>query len=493
MSTALERIFEYTESRPPWSVRGFNNLKPYADRGDELAVHLAQLLNSPPCSGISWTASLRYLGIARNKIGREGACALAAVLATAPQRAQLVYKVEVFCNMACPEWFDTFFIALLKGLPSLEVIDLGGLIGIGDDGDSYIALMRRAIPSAGLKRELRLREMHLDFLGLTDACKDNLLYIIESLKMNCIFLEGNAISAETLQLLVEACLLNREHWSLDSAPSAAGTMQRHVPHELPSIALDCDYGLPMLLGDRIARAVLDAFFERIPAGFCEGVRGQVVVAGFVRIRGSSLSVLSLAMGTSFVSYGGCGFSSNELVMDSHAEILARRALVHAVKCGMVEVCEADSVYLYTSTAPCGYDQKSKGCTVLNKHLAVYQPPDLCAQRRSCFAKIMRWIDPEHGWGGKHFQTKIFPLTGVVVGRKFKGWCSDRGFLPSIGTGSFESRLASVYGVVCSTTQGDSDTAWYWSPAASEFLDGRVGRTLNGTLSHIRRETLYALL
>lgn len=476
-------MLEKMESHQNWSVRGFNNLQKGTDHGDNLAREIATLLGQPRRQEA--IEGLRYLGVSRNHIGGPGAMALSTVISSVPDRLSWVSKVEAFCNVSCSEWFDKFFISLLEGLPSLEVVDLGGMVGIGDNGDTYVALMNAGVQAfASGRRVLCLREIHLDFLGLTDASLNSLLGIVTTLQLNCIFLEGNRLSAETLDTVAAACRLKRARWCPERSISSSVI----VP-PLISVPLSFDYGVSLSVPDRIARAVLDEFFNRIPGGFCDGVRGQIVVAGFASVSKEDISVLSLALGTSFVSYEGCGFSYNELVVDSHAEILARRALVHAVKSGAIKIADSSAIYLYTSTAPCGYDKKSKGTTVLNKNLGIYQPPCLTAQRRSCLAKIAQWQNPSRGWGGKHFP-KIFPLKGVVVGRKYKPWCAERGFLPSSQTGTLESRLSAEYGVVCSTAQGDSDTAWFWSPVTSGFIDGRVGRMLDGSLCELRREALY---
>lgn len=490
MEVELLELLEDMEESQTWSVRGFNNLKRWAD-GDALAYTLASLVSLPQRAdrAADGSRALQYLGVARNGIGMDGATALASALAAAPSRLRYVTKVEAFCNKACSEWFRQFFSAALCGLPLLEVVDLGGMLDIGGSGDGYVSLMLSCVLKLNEGREnasrRRLREMHLDFLGLTDACGEDLLGLVHALELNCVFLEGNFLSALLLDQVVLACRRNRQFWNTERRETTPVCREVNLA-PLSPVSLEDE---KLELAEYIASTVLNGFFDRIPRGYCEHLRGQIVVAGFVRKRGNTLKVLSLATGTSFVSYEGCGFSYNELVVDSHAEVLARRALVHAVKCGAADIdMKTDSIYLYTSTAPCGYDKKSSGCTVLNKHLSPYGPPNISAQRRSCLAKINRWMNPEYGWGGKHFSAPM-ALRGVVVGRKFKSWCTQLGFLPSPRTGTLESRLAAEFGVVTAAVKGDSDTSWFWSEAGTEFLDGRVGRKLDGTCSTVSRGAL----
>ena len=480
---SLKDLLLETERSPSGITRGFNNLQCFKGSGNELATQLADLLRSP--SNEVSEVSLCYLGIARNHIGPDGVLQLSSCLASSPTRLRNVNKVEVFCNIACRQWFSEFFTSLLIGLPSLEVVDIGGMFEINNRGNEYVNCMYIA---AQINRR-KLRELHLDFLGLTDDCVGDLTGLVDILHLNCIFLEGNSISEASLEMLDAACRLNRCLWNPNNPISNVIPKELEYYKPMATIPIDYNYGRDALtLGDRIARVVIDSFLEKIPRKFCEMVRGQVVVAGFVNCSGGSIRVLSLAMGTSFVSYPGCGFNYDELVCDSHAEILARRALIHAVKKGAVHIDPAyDSVYMYTSTAPCGYDKKSKGAVELNKQLSVYK--SCSSQRRSCLSKISRWLS-ECGWGGKHFPTH-FPLSGVVVGRKYKAWCSDFGFIPSDAVGTLESRLASDFGVTSSIQKGDSDTAWFWSPAASEFIDGRVGRKLDGSKSTLCRVNLVS--
>ena len=141
------------------------------------------------------------------------------------------------------------------------------------------------------------------------------------------------------------------------------------------------------------------------------VTGQVNLAGYCLIRprnsGSNsdieCKILSLAYGTQYVKDGGCGYHSanaDSLVSDGHAEILARRALLRMLvdwargereldeglasapsfsetawcrlpgeifrfpsscvtgqnfEAGSRSWIERPQLWLYTSTAPCGFD------------------------------------------------------------------------------------------------------------------------------------------
>ena len=448
-------------------MRGFNHLPMCSESGDDFARQFSEVCTQIPLE----KPVLRYLGVARNRIGKSGVEHLCRAVnpGRSAHRLANVRKVEAFCNEPSIAWFHDFFVAMMQGLPQLQVVDLGGM----KIGDRAAAAIVKALNDAPQDRILR--EMHLDYTGLSPDSLPDLIRIIERLKLNCIFLEGNELKDKDLKKISQLCRRNRAFWPVE-APDIAPTVRKVRSISLPLL-------MPSSLADRIANIAIRKFLSLVPEQLVRAARGQLVVAAFVVHDESrdDLKVLSIATGTSFVSNTGLGFEMAELVPDSHAEVLARRALLAACYSGLV-FSSLQKVYLYTSTAPCGY-QKS-GC-LLGKDR---KPLDerRSDQRKSCLLKIRRW---KENFSGKHFFA--VPFAGVVVSRKYKSWCQKEGYLQS--SVSFESLLAG-FGAAQTSEKGDSDASWYWFEqegiACSEFLDGRTGRRLDGRLSCIARCKLH---
>jgi hypothetical protein len=151
--------------------------------------------------------------------------------------------------------------------------------------------------------------------------------------------------------------------------------------------------LPLLsLADRIANVSLEEYHRRFP-GHAATVRGQSVLAAFVLEEESTANLwtLSLGVGTKFLAPEVAASVQGQeglLVRDSHAEVLARRALQRFLYAEIGRVCDGTvggdageqigaaapspppiilcrgssgkcelrtglRLHLYTSTAPCG--------------------------------------------------------------------------------------------------------------------------------------------
>lgn len=109
--------------------------------------------------------------------------------------------------------------------------------------------------------------------------------------------------------MLDALLLRCERNATDCAASTEA-----VPSEGPTLA------------DRLAAACIAEYQMRCRAHH-EGWRGQSVVAGFVLQNGKRLQVVALGVGTKFMAPSvALADADSELLHDSHAEVLARRAL-----------------------------------------------------------------------------------------------------------------------------------------------------------------------
>ena len=280
----------------------------------------------------------------------------------------------------------------------------------------------------------RLRELHLDYCGLTDVSGPGIQQLVTELGMWCMFLEGNVIAEVHLQKVAQLCHNNRlaanSTWTPNS--SADRTPQSTTnPISLPATKPESDLKLtaprtaylmsgctpgsdcgpahdrlgpafytPMdttaaprqHLEDLLANACIELFLDKCGADFVAYVKGQVVLSGFALVHPHirKVWVLALGYGTQFVTYPGLGYDFEDLVVDCHAEILARRALLCALSKGTVPqtaVAAGAELWLYTSTAPCGWATHQ---TLLNKNGQAYVGGNK-HERRSCLGKIQKWL------------------------------------------------------------------------------------------------------
>lgn len=184
-------------------------------------------------------------------------------------------------------------------------------------------------------------------------------------------------------------------------------------------------------GDVIASAVLEQYRKLPKKGKCNS--GEwTVLAGFVAVIGNAAPVvLSLATGTKCLPRDQV---APELLSDSHAEVLARRALcvrlLRSRDVGGVCMWNEDGswnsdvrIYLYTSKEPCGSSRSTIDEEQQNKRVKL----DVgCTVRKpgrgdatdcvSCCDKLSKWA--ALGLLSRRALCSP-PLHGIVVGGKFE--------------------------------------------------------------------------
>lgn len=193
---------------------------------------------------------------------------------------------------------------------------------------------------------------------------------------------------------------------------------------------------PSVDADRVARAAHDAY-ARLPGrkGKPAAATEWTVLAAFVAVPlgGEDPVVLSLGTGTKCLSTARV---APHVVADQHAEVVARRALVHLLRTGPVPVLEAPGtqLVLYTSREPCGAARVThsgdeaggrKRHRVDGASATLRKPgKGPPAASRSCADKITKWAGVSlagrrgHALAGARASTLL--LDAVVVGGPFEG-------------------------------------------------------------------------
>lgn len=187
-----------------------------------------------------------------------------------------------------------------------------------------------------------------------------------------------------------------------------------------------------VVAERVALAVLEQYSKLPKKGKCSDSE-WTVLAGFVAVVGGQAFCLSLATGTKCLPKEQVG---PHVLSDSHAEVLARRALCLRLIQGRerelagVLLWNQDGswnagvkLYLYTSKEPCGSsrstideEQQNKrvkldvGCTVRKPGRGSATDCDSCADKLSKWAAL--------GLLGKRSVASPV-LAGIVVGGSFE--------------------------------------------------------------------------
>ena len=278
-------------------------------------------------------------------------------------------------------------------------------------------------------------------------------------------------------------------------------------------------------------------YQKMCPDHCSSFRGDIVLSSIVaeHLPTNKLAVVAFAVGTKYLSpsIAQSDKRRGEIVRDSHAEVLTRRAFclflctqiasvlskedssddeslrifrrVSKTK-REVELCSEFRFHLYVSTAPCG------GCSIPTKDMILAKNLDSSRSiggcvpqsvrrvvgdpsvRLSCTNKLVRWC--HLGFQGhllSHFIPRPIRVASVAIGRKFDSARCKRCVVDVL------KRLKTTSPCfVCVPTNasveklcdrldasrekgGDGDEVIWWSASESEpsRLDGRVGRPLRG--------------
>ena len=262
-----------------------------------------------------------------------------------------------------------------RGIVSIDI----GSNGIGDEG---ACLLADALATGACRS---VREIHLDYSGIGATGGHRLL----TASANCpqlarVWLHGNdgvplqtatalhALLDDNLQRFLRGGLTDTEYQHgvrdrLRLRASRCAARHHHLTDQaFSSLSSSLSSPPPVAsLADRVARLAVAGFHRRCPAGYggVSGVSGgKMVVAAFIQESPHGrLRLVALGSGTRFmnaavvaaeaggvgVGVGGadtaassasataaCGNDrrASPVVKDSHAEVLARRALIRCVRC-----------------------------------------------------------------------------------------------------------------------------------------------------------------
>ena len=345
------------------------------DIKDEGCAHLAELFTNHE--------NLIEVALYGNKIGSNGARCI----------------VDAFCARAKKR---------LRGNSSirgLEILDIGGN-PIGNTGVRVIANL--------ITREEMLVEVHVDHVGFNEEGAQELRRAMETrLKngqpMRMVWAHGNNISDDTLTSLTNLCRITNGTTVTDEESSDEDDRDKDTSHtkyqpkpegvwdarvcETQAIEATAHDGntdaTTRLKSNRIASYALNTY-KRFCKRHHENAKGAACFAAFVAYEKSTsrVKIASLGVGTKFVppDVAGSAFvsSRDDVVRDSHAEILARRNFLRylyaemndsvvggtmasstvknddesnfdilEMKEGWFRKRDDVEIHLYVSTAPCG--------------------------------------------------------------------------------------------------------------------------------------------
>jgi len=515
----------------------------HRDLGNLGALYVIQCLSS----SLEDKEIITHLGLHHNNIGETGCVAIANYL---KKTSNTILELALYGNNRGSFWGREFE-SVLANNKTLLVLDLGSN-GIGDSGVTFLA--------RGLSSNRTLRELHLDFcdisrLGLnvlTDAMCTN--YTITRL-----WLHGNRFKDEDMSRVMSYVSRNQDkervHLANLSGLKLSEKKRRAV--RVSSLHLNQRFrdlkerGIASLL--HLERAFRDddtnnggksiatrlgivsarAYMKMCP-NHVSSFRGDIVLSSIVaeHIPSNKLAVVSFAVGTKYLSpsiaRSDCG--RGEVVRDSHAEVLTRRAfcvflytqvameLSKDVKSSSfrmfrcidnnLKLCPEFRFHLYVSTAPCGgCSIPTKDITVLAKSLDASNSKGGCVAhtadrvignssvRLSCTNKLVRWCFL--GFQGNllsHFIPRPIRVENVAICRKFDlTRCKrnvtdvlkrlDKTSLPCFICVPSNASVEKICNRLDTSQEkgGDGDEVIWW--AASEQtpsrLDGRVGRPLRG--------------
>lgn len=463
--------------------------------GDAGAVAVANFLSGSKDKGDS--KQLPVLGLAKNSVGRAGACALAQAMLTDSPLVRSVKLLEVYSNAGGDFWAVSFA-PVIRTNRSLTSLDLGSN-EIGDRGAAEIACALRG--SA-------LGELHLDYNCISRLGAQALSDSVPSSQLHTLWLHGNPIGEPfSTSHLAATVFANR----LRLIPRPA---KEEIASQLAARAMEMQSVLEEAFRNEAARAERSVCadidpdqmaslslqcYERLMPGHAQDIRGQAVIACFLVQFGSTVLPVSLGIGTRFVDtllLGGP--DERERVKDSHAEIVARRGLLRFLHAQLYLLRENKSslifsqapgktayslsphvrFHLYTSTAPCGAaSSRSLDPKVISGKGGgrTCSPSWQPGFRKSCTDKIARWNT--QGLQGKRLGDKVgvIPLNSIVIGRRWSDRCSL--CLPNSAPTKIllEPNISNQQ-----TLRGDSDNCVVWTlgDESPHMYDGKTGLRIN---------------
>eukprot|EP00928_Gymnodinium_smaydae_P007539 TRINITY_DN12700_c0_g1_i2.p1 TRINITY_DN12700_c0_g1~~TRINITY_DN12700_c0_g1_i2.p1 ORF type:complete len:1022 (-),score=183.04 TRINITY_DN12700_c0_g1_i2:479-3544(-) len=295
------------------------------------------------------------LGLQHNAIGGSGALALATALQTvASLRELLLYSNKLGASGA---------VAITRALPpQLTALDIGSNC-IGDAGARGVANALGTHPS--------LRELHLDYNDIGDDGGRALVHFVGNCRtVERLWLHGNSLSEVVLAALetpleerskpppdetlaaIEAGVTDIDETTGEitaHATSAGGDVPAAIPAETVSAAVAAARAAASTaaegaaatvaeqsdFGDEIACLSIREYLTRCGA-HALGARGQLVLATIcledeaaASAGAGELRVVALGVGTKFMprEVARADAKHRRCVRDSHAEVLARRALL----------------------------------------------------------------------------------------------------------------------------------------------------------------------
>jgi hypothetical protein len=477
---AINAILKYEEKGELNSLRSLHK-RGLGDVGAEIVARFIE--TDTPLNSLRAKGYVKTIGLAGNGIGSDGARALARAFSSRSPRAVALKSIEVYSNCKGPFW-GSFAGQILAHNPSVTNIDLGGN-NIGDVGVcSMLAQASTWIASrAGVPLTL-----HLDYCGLTDSGASLLKKSIPNAQL---WLQGNAVSKMYLRPPVPTPMHDNEILGLLKL-SALNLMEHETAHrEMYDINQSSSSDS---FPDAVASMTLK-LCERQCSDFMKGIVGQWTIASFVQEDTSTKTcrIVSWGMGTKFLNSQVAKNCDDLLVKDSHAEVLARRALKkyfcsHLLAFGSPPTGEHIKYHLYTSTAPC---VSSKGHT------------------GSCSEKILGWC--KEGIMGKGPYGTFFgfvPLSSMIIGKKYKKKIVDKfaEYCPAIRPTKI--RLEHLTRAN-NTTRGDTDESRAFYIGGKSSLrekratrsapidkgmyfahDGRTGMELDGAMSPLCSYVLH---
>lgn len=309
------------------------------------------------------------------------------------------YVVDAFCARAKERLNGN---STIRGL---EILDIGGN-PIGNAGVRFIAKL--------IEIEELLVEVHVDHVGFDEEGAQELLRAMEmrlnnNQPLRTIWAHGNNISDDLLTSLTNLCRTKNDHTVTvngessdedDCDDDAFHTKYQPRPddvwdaRECETHALEATKGeddTARLKSNRIASYAFSTY-KRYCRRHYENAKGAACFAAFVayEVSTSRVKVTSLGVGTKFVPPDVAGSASvssrDDVIRDSHAEILARRNFLRylyaemsvifadnemvssgtavqsfgdhnfrilEMKDGWFRKREDVEIHLYVSTAPCG--------------------------------------------------------------------------------------------------------------------------------------------
>ena len=381
--------------------------------------------------------SLLELGLHMNRIGMEGCKAICGALA---EPEATLTDLSIYGNLRGTFWGE-HCANMLRHNEHLLVLDLGGN-GIGDPGAIALA---RALDgskdsSKSLKTNSTLTDLHLDHCDIGRFGTEALCCMLASnTSLTNLWLHGNNNSeAASVCFDIQKSLeRNREGYM---ARASKTSCKRMTLKELQARGCNAYFAtnasqlvLPdgcgeekakNILDDTIAKMTAEQYRKSCPSHVASWRGGQTVLAGIaisrdVQSPGSvdkrciDVSLVAFGVGTKFLApavadaldkYGDVT-GQIDLVRDSHAEVLARRAFVRYLHGQIALLCPID---------PSGGGDRSTGGSEFQA--SIFERVPRCDSHSSSdFPERQFWCRLKHGFK-VHLYVSLAPCGLATLGK-----------------------------------------------------------------------------